>query len=103
MRSAPPESDRFYELFLQSGVAQALIATDGTITTINAAAAKLFDRRPEELEGQALLPRLPEHDARRGRRAAPRADRGPAAFHRRKHRRSGHNGLFSDLDPLRVG
>src|SRR4051794_37616609 len=62
MRSAPPRSDRFQELFQQSGVAQALIATDGTITTINAAAAKLFDRCPEELEGQALLPRLPEHD-----------------------------------------
>ncbi|MDX6266751.1 MAG: hypothetical protein QOD70_1491 [Frankiales bacterium] len=62
--SVPPHSDdRFRELFEQSGIAQALLARDGTITAINEAAAALFRRSPREVHGKPLLPRLPEEEA----------------------------------------
>ncbi|MCU1623130.1 MAG: hypothetical protein JWL79_1975 [Frankiales bacterium] len=62
MTVSPQPDDRFLRLFEQSGVAQALIARDGRITAINPAAATLFGRTHEEVEGQPLLSRIPEED-----------------------------------------
>jgi diguanylate cyclase (GGDEF)-like protein/PAS domain S-box-containing protein len=51
--------DRYLHLFTQSGVPQAVVALDGTITAVNAATCALFDRAPHELIGETLLDRVP--------------------------------------------
>ncbi|MDT7547640.1 MAG: hypothetical protein QOE84_34 [Actinomycetota bacterium] len=54
------DTSRYRELFAQSGVPQAVVGLDGTITAVNAAICALFNRTPEELIGQQLLERVPE-------------------------------------------
>ncbi|MCW2545441.1 MAG: hypothetical protein JWM40_2993, partial [Frankiales bacterium] len=49
-------------MFAQSGVAQAVVGGDGRIVAVNASICAMFARRPEELLGQPLLPRLPAGD-----------------------------------------
>jgi diguanylate cyclase (GGDEF)-like protein/PAS domain S-box-containing protein len=63
-RSPPSEAagvatDRYYELFRQSGVAQAVVATDGTIVAVNAATCAMFGRDAEAVLGQPILSQLP--------------------------------------------
>ncbi|MDX6275035.1 MAG: hypothetical protein QOJ92_2245 [Frankiales bacterium] len=59
---------RFRDLFLQSGIPQAVIALDGTIAAVNEAACSLFDRRADELVGEPLLSRLPHDGLERSER-----------------------------------
>jgi diguanylate cyclase (GGDEF)-like protein/PAS domain S-box-containing protein len=61
--TSQPDRDRtgrYRDLFAQSGVPQAVVGLDGTITAVNAATCALFDRTPDELVGQQLLDRVPE-------------------------------------------
>jgi diguanylate cyclase (GGDEF)-like protein/PAS domain S-box-containing protein len=60
LASHADDGSRFLELFRQSGVAQAIVAVDGTIAAVNEATCALFDRTSEELVGEHLLERLPE-------------------------------------------
>jgi diguanylate cyclase (GGDEF)-like protein/PAS domain S-box-containing protein len=53
------EGQRFFDLFWQSGVAQAVVATDGTITAVNAATCTMFGRDADEIVGHAILSQLP--------------------------------------------
>lgn len=53
------EGKRYFDLFWQSGVAQAVVATDGTITAVNAATCTMFGREEDEIVGHPILSRLP--------------------------------------------
>jgi diguanylate cyclase (GGDEF)-like protein/PAS domain S-box-containing protein len=56
---AATETGRFFDLFWQSGVAQAVVATDGTITAVNAATCAMFARDVDEVVGHPIMSRLP--------------------------------------------
>jgi diguanylate cyclase (GGDEF)-like protein/PAS domain S-box-containing protein len=66
--SGDPRGSRFEELFLQSGVAQALVSPEGLIVAVNDATCAMFGREAHEVVGEPILPRVPlewrEDDAR---------------------------------------
>jgi diguanylate cyclase (GGDEF)-like protein/PAS domain S-box-containing protein len=58
--SGDPAARRFQELFVQSGVAQAVVSSEGLIVAVNDATCAMFGRAAREVVGQPIVSQIPE-------------------------------------------
>jgi diguanylate cyclase (GGDEF)-like protein/PAS domain S-box-containing protein len=104
--SGDPRAHRFEELFLQSGVAQALVSTQGLIVAVNDATSAMFGREAHEVVGEPILSRVPlewrEEDARLFDQLVTGEIRSAHFERRLPHRDGGHVDALVSLVGVRV-